>query len=195
MINCYRLGYISDLISALRVVAQRIIQSKRPALINLSLLSGHSRYIDGAMVTLYSWGIPIVVGAGNRSDACNYSPANSKYVLTVAGSSVGDTPYWNTNLGKCVDIFAPAVNVLGASVHCNHCTNTSTPNYPRHHLNNLHCTWRIIAPPGKIIRITIEELNLAQNDTVIIYDGNSTDLTSSIVLAELTGKTIVEKTL
>ena len=276
MINCYRQGYVSDLINALRVVARRIIQSKRPAVINLSLISGRSHYIDGAMATLYRWGIPVVVGAGNgRSDACNYSPANSKYVLTVAGSSVDDTPYWNTNFGNCVDIFAPAVNVLGASVHCNHCTKTSTgtsmatalvsgvlalylekepsltvqelfdkvlndstngvidmsvagvpvqfknqttklvyveskcggdrvddqqgllwsPNYPHHYPSNLHCTWRIIAPPGEIIRITIKELDLAQNDTVIIYDGNSTNVTSSIVLAELTGKTIVEKTL
>ena len=44
--------------------------------------------------------------------------------------------------------------------------------------NNLHCTWRIIALPGEIVRITIEELDLAQNDTIIIYDGNSINLTS-----------------
>ena len=47
-----------------------------------------------------------------------------------------------------------------------------------HYPNNLHCTWRIIALPGEIVRITIEELDLAQNDTIIIYDGNSINLTS-----------------
>ena len=127
MINCYRQGYASDLINALGVVAQRINQSERPAVINLSLLSDRSDCIDGAMARLYRWGIPVVAGAGNRrSDACNYSPANSENVLAVAGSSVDDTPYLNTNLGGCVDIFAPAVNVLGASKRCNNCTKTST---------------------------------------------------------------------
>lgn len=274
MINCYRQGYVSDLFNALGLVARRIILNKRPAVINLSLLASRSRYIDGAVVTLYKWGIPVVAGAGNgRKDACNYSPANSKYVLTVAGSSPGDTPYLTrggTNFGKCVDIFAPAENVLGASLWCNHCAKTSSgtsmataivsgvlalylerepsltvqelfdkvlndstdgvinmsadkvpmqfktqstklvnvesrcggdrvddqqgmvwsPNFPRHYPDNLNCTWRIITQAHKTVRVTIKELDLAENDTLLIFDSNST---SSVVLAELTGR-IVKKT-
>ena len=283
MINCYRQGYVSDLVSALGLVAHQIIQNKRPAVINLSLVSRRSHYIDGAMKTLYRWGIPVVVGAGNGgNDACNYSPANSKYVLTVTASSADDTPYLTrsgTNFGRCVDVFAPGERVLGAGLHCNHCTKTSSgssmataivsgvlalhlekdpsitvqelfdkvvsdssigvvnmsvdgvpvqfknqttklvnvesgcggdrmddqqgllwsPNFPHYYPDNLHCTWRVIAERGETIDITIEELDLAQNDTLIIYgsnsEGNSTDLLSSVVLAELTGITPVNKTI
>lgn len=278
MINCYRQGYVSDLFNALGVVARRIILNKRPAVINLSLLTARSRYIDGAVETLYKWGIPVVAGAGNGgNDACKYSPSNSKYVLTVAGSSTDDTPYLTrggTNLGGCVDIFAPAENVLGASLRCNHCSKTSSgtsmataivsgvlalylekepsltvqelfdkvlndssnglinmsvagvpvqfknqptklvnvesrcggdrvddqqgliwsPNFPRHYPDNLHCTWRIIGRPDEIIEMTIEELDLVENDTLVIYDGNSTNLTSSIVLTELTGEVVTKNT-
>ena len=277
IINCYRQGYVSDMVNALGLVANRIIQNKRPAVINLSLLAQRSRYIDGAMKTLYRWGIPVVAGAGNgRNDACNYSPANSKHVLTVAASSPNDTPYLRrsgTNFGRCVDVFAPGENVLGASVRCNYCTKTSSgssiataivsgvlalylekepsltvqelfdkviidstigmvdmsadrvpvqfknqttrlvnvesvcggdrvddqqgllwsPNFPRQYPDNLHCTWRVIGQPGEIISITIEELDLAQNDTLIIFGVNSTDPLSSVVLAELTGITLMNK--
>ena len=280
VINCYRQGYVSDLFNALRLVAQRIIHNRRPAVINLSLITGRSPYIDGAMETLYKWGIPVVAGAGNGgNDACNYSPANSKYVLTVAVSSSDDTPYLTrsgTNFGRCVDIFAPGENVLGASLRCNHCSKTSSgssmataivsgvlalylerepsltvqqlfdkvlndstngvidmtvdgvpgqlknqtttklvnvgarcggervvhqqgllwsPNFPNHYPDNLTCTWRIIGQPGEIIKLTIEELDLLGNDTLVIFDGNSTDLMSSVVLAELTGKIAVQNTL
>ena len=267
MINCYRQGYVSDLFNALGLVARRIIHNRRPAVINLSLITGRSRYIDGAMETLYKWGIPVVAGAGNGgNDACNYSPANSKYVLTVAGSSSDDTPYLTrsgTNFGRCVDIFAPGENVLGASLRCNHCSKTSfgssmataivsgvlalylerepsltvqqlfdkilsdstngvidmtvggvpgqlknqttklinvgarcggervvhqqgllwSPNFPNHYPDNLTCTWRIIGQPDEIIKLTIEELDLLENDTLVIFDGNSTELKSSVVLA------------
>lgn len=70
-----------------------------------------------------------------------------------------------------------------------------SPNYPRHYPNDLQCMWRIIAQPGEIIRVTVEELDLVQNDTLIIVDGNFTNFTSSIVLAELTGKIVEKKTL
>ena len=248
-------------------------------MINLSLVSKRSRYIDGAMKTLYKWGISVVVGAGNGgNNACDYSPANSKYVLTVAASSIDDSPYLTrsgTNFGGCVDVFAPGDRILGAGIHCNHCTKTRSgssmataivsgvlalylerepsltvqelfdkvvndstigvinmsvrgvpaqfknqttklvnvesrcggdrmddqqgllwsPNFPHNYPDNLHCMWRVIAKPDEIIVITIEELDLAQNDTLIIYGRNSTDLLSSVVLAELTGITPVNETL
>ena len=281
VINCFRNGYVSHLYSALGLVAQKIVYNKRPAIINLSLVTQRSRIIDAAVETLYRWGIPVVAGAGNgRNNACNYSPANSRYVLTVAGSTINDTPYLTksgTNFGRCVDIFAPAENIVGASLQCNHCSKTNSgtsmataivsgvlalylerepsltvqqlfdkvfndstkgvinmtvnrvpeqfknqttrrlvrvegrcggdhmaddeqgllwsPNFPYHYPNNLNCTWRITAQPGEIINMTIEELDLAKNDTLVIFDGNSTDKNSSIVLAELVGKIVVEKTL
>ena len=282
MINCYRQGYVSDLINALGLVARRIYYNRRPAVINLSLIADRSRYIDGAMATLYRWGIPVVVGAGNGgNDACNYSPSNSKYVITVAGSSPDDTPYLTrsgTNLGSCVDIFAPGENVLGASPYCKDCaklssgssmstalvsgvlalylekepyltvqelfnkvlnastnrvinvsadgvparfTNQTTtklvnvetkcggerivsdqqpgllrsPNFPHRYPNNLNCTWRIIGQPDDVITLTVEELVLVGNDTLVIFDGNSTDPMSSLVIAELSDVAFMKKTL
>jgi len=128
VLNCYNQGYSNHLLSALEFVARRISQTKRPSIINLSLASLRFDAIDDLLESLHKMGIPVVVAAGNgHVDACTYSPASSPHVLTVAGTTIDDTPWLRrpaTNLGKCVDIFAPADYVLGASHQCSNCCRT-----------------------------------------------------------------------
>ena len=128
VLNCDNQGFTSHLLSALDFVARRISQTRRPSVINLSLASIQFDAIDIMMETLYNKGIPVVVAAGNGLvNACTYSPASSRHVLTVAGTTIDDTPWLRkpaTNLGKCVNIFAPADYVLGASHQCVNCCKT-----------------------------------------------------------------------
>lgn len=54
------------------------------------------------------WGL---IGNDNR-DACNYSPAAAENAVTVGASTLGDERASFSNHGKCVDVFAPGLNIL-----------------------------------------------------------------------------------
>ena len=55
-----------------------------------------------------------IVGlTGNDNhDACNYSPAAAENAVTVGASTLGDERAYFSNFGKCVDVFAPGLNIL-----------------------------------------------------------------------------------
>jgi cerevisin len=52
-----------------------------------------------------------LTGNDNR-DACNYSPAAAEKAVTVGASTLSDERAYFSNFGKCVDIFAPGLNIL-----------------------------------------------------------------------------------
>jgi subtilisin family serine protease len=52
------------------------------------------------------------VAAGNSgSDACNFSPARTALATTVAGTDSTDSRTQFSNVGRCIDVFAPALNI------------------------------------------------------------------------------------
>ncbi len=87
-----------------------------PAVANMSLDGAASAQFDTAVQTMIDDGITVVVAAGNNSgaDACNYSPARLPGAITVAASTETDGVASFSNLGSCVDIFAPGNNVLSS---------------------------------------------------------------------------------
>jgi len=55
----------------------------------------------------------LTVSSGNDNrDACNYSPAGAVKAVTVGASTLGDERAYFSNHGKCVDVFAPGMNIL-----------------------------------------------------------------------------------
>ena len=52
-----------------------------------------------------------LTGNDNR-DACSYSPAAAEKAVTVGASTLSDERAYFSNFGKCVDIFAPGLNIL-----------------------------------------------------------------------------------
>lgn len=65
---------------------------------------------------LHFAGAVVVVAAANaNSDACDYWPAVTSEAITVGASTRSDTKWAGSNYGKCVDIFAPGHDVLGAA--------------------------------------------------------------------------------
>ena len=105
----------------------RIIQSRmRPAVITMSLSGSYHQSVNNAVRELHRKNIPVVTVAGNEeTDCCNYSPASSPHAITVAGTRLGDGLYRigrGTNYGSCVDLFAPAEQITGASHLCWNCT-------------------------------------------------------------------------
>ncbi|KDN48195.1 hypothetical protein K437DRAFT_255618 [Tilletiaria anomala UBC 951] len=79
---------------------------------NMSLGGGKSPTLDKAVNGAVSNGLHFAVAAGNENqDACNTSPAGAKNPITVGASDVGDKRAYFSNKGKCVDIFAPGLNI------------------------------------------------------------------------------------
>lgn len=70
-------------------------------------------------------GLNFAVAAGNdNADACDYSPAAAARAVTVGASTLGDERAYFSNYGKCVDIFAPGLNILSTWIGSKTATNT-----------------------------------------------------------------------
>ncbi len=89
--------------------------AKKPATVNLSLGAGYYKPMNTAATALHESGIPTVVAAGNEeNDACDYSPASAKKVITVGATNDSDERAWFSNYGGCVNIFAPGYDITSA---------------------------------------------------------------------------------
>lgn len=60
----------------------------------------------------------------DNKDACGYSPASAEKAVTVGASTLGDERAYFSNHGKCVDIFAPGLNILSTWTGGNETSNT-----------------------------------------------------------------------
>ena len=123
VLDCGGGGWPSDLIAGLDwAVAHK--PSTGPAVVNMSLGfpildvqdQAAADEVDRAVNQAVDKGIPVVVAAGNsgREDAtaCDFSPARAARAITVGASSSGDVRAPFSNLGSCVDLYAPGVNVV-----------------------------------------------------------------------------------
>src|ERR1700737_1053088 len=91
----------------------------------MSLGGGSSKTLDLAVNAAVDAGLHFAVAAGNdNQDACNYSPAASEKAVTVGASSLADARAYFSNHGKCVDIFAPGLNILSTWIGSKYATNT-----------------------------------------------------------------------
>lgn len=86
-----------------------------PAVANMSLGGGQSKAVNDAVANSIKAGVTYAVAAGNsHTDACTVSPASTPAALTVAASDQTDHNASFTNMGKCVDLFAPGVGITSA---------------------------------------------------------------------------------
>lgn len=88
----------------------------------MSLGGSFSSIVYNVTASIINRGIPIVVAAGNEhGNACHKSPASNPGAITVGGTTINHHMYEMSNAGPCVDILAPAKEVVGASNVCNAC--------------------------------------------------------------------------
>ncbi|TYJ52928.1 hypothetical protein B9479_006439 [Cryptococcus floricola] len=98
---------------------------RKGSVANMSLGGGKAQSLDDAVDAAVEAGLHFAVAAGNdNKDACNYSPAGAKKAVTVGASTLGDDRAYFSNHGKCVDIFAPGLNILSTWTGGNETTNT-----------------------------------------------------------------------
>jgi subtilisin family serine protease len=125
VLDCSGAGYTSWVVGGLDWVAQDVRANGGPAVVNMSLGGGVDTAIDSAVNELVDLGVVVVVAAGNEwSDACGGSPSRVARAITVGASDASDTKAWFSNMGTCVDLFAPGVSIEGAGASSDNATAT-----------------------------------------------------------------------
>ena len=104
------------------VVANHI----KPAVVNMSLSGGNNTAMDTAVNNAVAAGISFAVAAGNNygANACTRSPARAANAITVGSTNNDDARSNFSNIGICVDIFAPGRAIKSAWFTSNTATNT-----------------------------------------------------------------------
>ncbi|KAK9447242.1 peptidase S8/S53 domain-containing protein [Limtongia smithiae] len=125
-------GTMSDVIKGVEFAAEsHAAEAKagkkgwKGSVANMSLGGGKSPALDMAVNAAVDMGIHFAVAAGNdNADACSYSPAAADKAVTVGASTLGDERAYFSNFGKCVDIFAPGLNIQSTWIGSPYALNT-----------------------------------------------------------------------
>jgi subtilisin family serine protease len=118
VLGCDGRGSTSSLIKAVDWVTANAV---KPAVANISMGSPASRSVDAAVQRSARSNVLYAVAAGNDADpACTRSPARAGYqadgdangVITTASVDRNDREAASSNYGRCVDVWAPGVQIL-----------------------------------------------------------------------------------
>ncbi|NXY20073.1 PCSK9 convertase, partial [Atrichornis clamosus] len=127
VLNCQGKGTVSGTLMALEFVRTTLeAQPRSPPVVVLPLAGAHSPALNAGCRRMARAGVAMVAAAGNyKDDACRYSPASEPEVITVGATDSEDQPAsigtLGTNFGRCVDLFAPGDDIIGASSDCSTC--------------------------------------------------------------------------
>lgn len=128
--GCEQSGFASDLLQGLSWILEHHLEQpepRKPSIATMSLLledSAVATEVEKAIQDMLDAGIIVTAAAGNYAqDACNYVPARMASVITVGAVDESMRAAWSwSDVGECVDIWAPGENILGASPTCAKCT-------------------------------------------------------------------------
>uniref|UniRef100_A0A8C5UA82 Proprotein convertase subtilisin/kexin type 9 n=1 Tax=Malurus cyaneus samueli TaxID=2593467 RepID=A0A8C5UA82_9PASS len=127
VLNCQGKGTVSGTLMALEFVRRTLeAQPDAPRVVLLPLAGAHSPALNAGCRRVARTGAVLVAAAGNyKDDACRFSPASEPEVITVGATDSEDQPAsigtLGTNFGRCVDLFAPGDDIIGASSDCSTC--------------------------------------------------------------------------
>lgn len=110
-------GSASNIIAGINFVVQSVSSSNRPSVINLSVTTPASQAVNDAVNNAVSFGVHVVVAAGNENtDASVDSPASASSVITVGATDIDDKRASFSNFGPDVDIWAPGVGIISLGI-------------------------------------------------------------------------------
>lgn len=116
-----RNGSLSGFLSGLSwAIDHHLKNPTQRAVVNYSGSGAVSQARDAAVARAIAAGLPVVAAAGNAGgDACESGPANNGYNVTgfisVGATDTNDEFASFSNSGKCVNVFAPGVDVVSLS--------------------------------------------------------------------------------
>ena len=125
VLKCDGSGTLSGVIAGIDwAIADHAKTPNVRAVMNLSLGGGSSLSLNEAVTRATQAGITVIAAAGNSTgaDACDYSPAGADrneptkphVVITVGATTSTDTRASYSNIGQCVDLFAPGSAITSA---------------------------------------------------------------------------------
>ena len=123
VLNCQGSGTFAGVVAGVDWVTANAV---RPAVANMSLGGGASTALDSAVRNSINSGITYAIAAGNDfgADACNTSPARVLEAVTVGATDISDNRASFSNVGTCLDLFGPGVNITSAWFTGDTATNT-----------------------------------------------------------------------
>jgi subtilisin family serine protease len=123
VLNCSGSGTTSGVVAGIDWVRANHV---KPAVANMSLGGGASSAIDTAVNNAINAGVTFAVAAGNDygADACTRSPARVAAAITVGSTTSTDARSSFSNIGTCLDIFAPGSSITSAWYTSTTATNT-----------------------------------------------------------------------
>lgn len=164
-------GTMSDVVKGVEwaAVAHSKVAAKKDSkfkgsVANMSLGGGKSQALDQTVNAAVRVGLNFAVAAGNdNADACDYSPAAAVEAVTVGASTLADERAYFSNYGKCVDIFAPGLNIQSTWIGSNYATKTiSGTSMASPHIAGLLAYFLSLAPDSDseyaVERLTPREL-------------------------------------
>ena len=150
-------------------LAQQISPTER-SVANMSLGGSAFQPLDDAVTASINANVHYSISAGNGfgANACNVSPARVPNATTVAATDITDTRAGFSNIGPCVDVFAPGVNIIsswftadnaymslqGTSMSAPHATGTAAlwrHKFPADNAVAVHNAINANATPGVVI--------------------------------------------
>ncbi|RAO15166.1 Extracellular serine proteinase [Micromonospora noduli] len=122
-LNCSGSGTNAGVIGGVDWVTANAI---KPAVANMSLGGGANSSLDNAVRNSIASGVTYGLAAGNDNgaNACNTSPARTTEAITVGSTTNTDARSSFSNVGTCLDIFAPGSSITSAWYNSNTATNT-----------------------------------------------------------------------
>ncbi|NGY58642.1 S8 family peptidase [Lentzea sp. NEAU-D13] len=128
VLNCGGSGTFAGVIAGIDWVTEQVNASpaNKPAVANMSLGGGANDTVDAAVKRSIAAGVTYGLAAGNDngSNACNTSPARTAEAITVGSTDRTDARSSFSNVGTCLDIFAPGRDITSAWLTDDNATNT-----------------------------------------------------------------------
>ncbi|WP_020391151.1 S8 family serine peptidase [Kribbella catacumbae] len=110
VLDCQGNGEWSQVIGGIDWVAKN---AKKPAVANMSLGGEANTSVDDAVKRAIATGVTFSLAAGNNNgaNACNTTPARTPEAITVGSTDNQDNRSSFSNIGSCLDLFAPGSGV------------------------------------------------------------------------------------
>lgn len=123
VLDCQGSGSYAQVIAGIDWVTQN---HEGPAVANMSLGGPADQATDDAVRNSINSGVTFALAAGNDygGDACGSSPARTEEAITVGATNDTDARADFSNIGTCLDIFAPGENITSAWLDSDDATNT-----------------------------------------------------------------------
>ena len=116
VLDCNGSGSSSGVVTGINWMISNHVAGQ-PAVANLSLGGSYDSATNDAVARAVADGISVIVAAGNdATDACTYSPASAPNAVTVGAINATDAKASYSNIGGCVDIFAPGSSITSAGI-------------------------------------------------------------------------------